>query len=258
MTESLRMRLRLGLGVLLFHMVALAQQGRPAAAVAATQVSAAEQAPQAPPPAPAPTPAPAPSPAPTPAPAPVPVPYPTPGSPAPVPYPYPYGPPPGYQPPAPYYYPPPPTARGVYRSFTIALGLGSGILSLPRPREHRSGLTYLARVGFGVTRDWIVFLGLDGATIGSPEITQTNYILGAQYFFARRFYARGGVGLATVTEETGYDTYDTAGQAFVAGVGVELVQGESAALAVELASGLARFPGGTYFQNGLHLAIVFY
>lgn len=182
--------------------------------------------------------------------------------PAPYPYPYPYGPPPGYPqaPPLPYYYPAAPAAaRGIYQSFTIALGLGSGWLSLPRPREHEGGLTYLARVGFGVSRNWIVFLGLDGATIGAPELTQTNYLLGAQFFFARRFYARAGIGLATVNEETSYETYDgSAGQAFVAGLGVEIVQGESVALGVEWSSGIARFPGGSYFQNGLGLTLVFY
>jgi hypothetical protein len=61
-----------------------------------------------------------------------------------------------------------------------------------------------------------------------------------------------------VSEDVSYETYGNSGQAFVAGLGVELVQGESAALALEWASGLARFPSGTYFQNGLHLALVFY
>jgi hypothetical protein len=225
-----------GLGVLLIHAVAFAQ------------------------PAPAPTPVPPPQPAPAPLPPPAPAPLPPPAPPPPAPYPYPYGPPPGYRPaqPPPYYYPTPPAPRGVYRSFTIALGLGSGWLSMPRPRQHEGGLTYLARVGFGVTRNWIVFLGLDGATIGAPELSQTNYLLGAQYFFAGRFYARGGLGLATVSEETAYESYGSAGQAFVAGLGVELVQGESVALGVEWSSGVARFPSGSYFQNGLALTLVFY
>jgi hypothetical protein len=217
-------------------------------------------APQAPPPTPEPAPQPTPEPPPGPASPPAPPPSPTRPAPYPAPYPYPYAPPPGYQPapPLPYYYPTPPAARGVYRSFTIALGLGSGWLSLPRPRDHEGGLTYLARVGFGVTRDWIVFLGLDGAVIGAPELSQTNYLLGAQYFFARRFYCRGGLGLATVSEEGAYDDGGPAGQAFVAGLGVEVVQGESVALGVEWSSGVARFPSGSYFQNGLGLTLVFY
>jgi len=136
--------------------------------------------------------------------------------------------------------------------------LGSGWLTLPRPREHQSGLTYLARVGFGVTRDWIVFLGLDGATVGTPELSQNNYLLGAQYFFARRIYGRGGVGLATVTEDNAYDSGGGSGQAFQAGLGAELIQGDSVALGVEWSSALARFPEGNYFQNGLCLALVFY
>jgi hypothetical protein len=158
----------------------------------------------------------------------------------------------------PYYYPPLPTPRGIYRPFTIALGLGTGWVSLPRPREHQGGLTYLARIGFGVTRDWIVFLGLEGAAVGSPELSQNNYLLGAQYFFARRIYGRGGVGLATVNEDMYDDSSGSSGQAFQAGLGVELVQGDSAALGIEWSSAAARFPGGTYFQNGLYLALVFY
>jgi hypothetical protein len=252
MNGARKLSVHVGVGVLLIHTAAFAQHAGRVSTSWATQASAGlALLSQDPEPAPAPAPAP---PAPVPAP-----PVPPPPTPAPYPYPYPYGPPPQYRPPTPYYYPPPPTARGVYRSFTIALGLGSGWLSFPRDNEHQSGLTYLARVGFGVTRDWIVFLGLDGATVGTPELTQTNYLLGAQYFFARRIYGRGGVGLATVTEETTYsDAGGASGQAFQAGLGAELVQGDSVALGVEWSSAIARFPGGNYFQNGLCLALVFY
>ena len=183
-------------------------------------------------------------------------PPPLPPSPAPAPYPYPYSPPPGYR--APYYYPPPPAARGVYRPFTIALGLGSGWLSLPNPRDNRGGLTYMARVGFGVTRDWIVFLGLDGAAAGTPELTLNNYLLGAQYFFTRRIYGRAGVGLSTASQDVYDESNGSSGQAFQAGLGVELVQGESVALGLEWSSALARFPGGSYSENGICLALILY
>jgi hypothetical protein len=103
-----------------------------------------------------------------------------------------------------------------------------------------------------------VFLGVDGAAVGAPELSQTNYLLGAQFFFLPRFYGRGGVGLATVSEQTELDSYGSAGQAFLAGVGAELLQGDSVALGVEWSSALARFPSGSYFQNGLCLALVFY
>jgi hypothetical protein len=264
-------RFHVGVSVVLFHTAAFGQQGGSVAA-RATQVSAsslAAQTPSVPSPAPPPSPPAPPSanpPSASPAPAnppPPPAPPPAPAPPAPAtphPYPYPYGPPPGYQPaPAvPYYYPPAPAARGVYRPFTIAIGLGLGWLSLPRPREHQGGLNYLARIGFGVTRNWIVFLGLDGAAVGAPELSQTNYLLGAQFFFARRFYARGGVGLAMLSERTELDSYGSAGQAFLAGLGAELLQGDSVALGVEWTSAVARFTSGSYFQNGLCLALVFY
>ena len=44
-----------------------------------------------------------------------------------------------------------------------------------------------------------VFLGADGAQVSTQDldVTVTNYVIGAQFFFLRLFYARGGIGLAT-------------------------------------------------------------
>jgi hypothetical protein len=118
----------------------------------------------------------------------------------------------------------------------------------------------MARIGFGVTRNWLVFLGLDGAQVSTDveDVTVTNYVIGAQFFFLHRFYARGGVGLATFSEEGPVVNYDTAGQGFVAALGAELFQGENVAFGVEYAGALSRFSGGSHFKNGLLLALSFY
>jgi hypothetical protein len=220
------------LAVLCFHTAVLAQQPAP------------------PPPA---TPAPA-----TPPGAPAPAP---PGPPA-----YPYGPPPGYgtpplPPPPSYYYYPPPPPRGVWRPFTITLGVGVGWLSQPgESRDSDPSFDYLARIGFGVTRNWLVYVGLDGAQVSTQDqdVTVTDYLIGAQFFILQRFYLRGGVGLATFSEETLVDAYSTAGQGFLAAAGAELFQGENVAFGVEYAGTLSRFSGGSYFKNGLLLALSFY
>ena len=151
--------------------------------------------------------------------------------------------------------------RGVWRPFTIALGLGVGWLSQPDDsRDSDPSFDYLARIGFGVTRNWLVFLGLDGAQVSTPDqdVTVTNYLIGAQFFILRRFYVRGGLGLATFSEETTIDDYSTAGQGFLAAAGAELFQGENVAFGVEYAGALSRFSGGSYLKNGLLLALSFY
>jgi hypothetical protein len=226
------------LAVLCFHTAVRAQQSAPPSP-AAPSPSAPAPAPPPPPPAPAPPAAP----------------------PA-----YPYGPPPGYgtppvPPPPSYYYYPPPPPRGVWRTFTISLGGGVGWLSAPGdPRDNDPSFDYLARVGFGVTRDWLVFVGLDGAQVSTADedVTVTNFLIGAQYFILRRLYVRGGLGLANYSEETRVDDYSTAGQGFVAAAGAELFQGENVAFGVEWAGALSRFSGGSYVKNGLLLALSFY
>lgn len=246
------------LTVLCFHTAVLAQQPAPA-----------------PPPGPAPADAPGNAPTESPPESP-PAPPPPSASPPPAPYPaYPYGPPPGYgtppPPPAPYYPPPPayyyPPAppRGIWRPFTFSLGLGFGWLSSPAAgfgddRDNDASLDYLARLGFGVTRDWVVYLGLDGASVSTPaqDVSVTNFLIGAQYFLARRFYLRGGLGLATYSEETALDDYSTAGQGFLAAAGFELVQGESVAFGAEWAGAYSRFSGGNYFKSGLLAVLSFY
>jgi hypothetical protein len=177
---------------------------------------------------------------------------PAPAEPAPIP-------PPVYRPPTYYYYPPPAAHRGIYRPFTMSAGLGVGLLSLPGvPRENDVGYNYLARIGFGLTPDFIVYLGVDGTGVSQPDydLTDTNYLLGVQYFVVSRLFLRGGVGIAGISDSE--DSGASAGQAFLAGLGVELVQGDSVAFALELTSSAGRLRSGTYFSNALSFSLSFY
>jgi hypothetical protein len=274
------------LAVLLVHSASWAQQGVPPDAGAGKAPTAAParspEPPQwSPPPVPA---APAPAPAAPPAPPAQPAPQrrpaqpkavapaaPTadgPASPAPA---YPYGPPPGYGSPPPppqlppsyyYYPPPPPVVRGVWRPFTITLGLAFGALSLPgdSTRDYETSLGYLARVGFGVSRDWVVFLGLDGANVSTPDgdTSVTNYLIGAQYFVLPQLYLRAGMGIASFSEERLTGSEGATGQGFLAAVGYEFLQGENVALAAEGVTSASRFSGGSYFHNAVGLSLNFY
>lgn len=173
---------------------------------------------------------------------------------------YPYGPPPGYARPTPYYYYPPPRPPGIYRPFSISLGLGYGGLSVPSvPRQSDGGLAYTARVSFGVTRNWLIVLGLDGVDVSRPTYgwSLTSYTLGAQYFLLPRLYLRAGFGIASFDYADSNYSYDT-GQAFLAGAGLELTQGSMAALALEWTTTAARLSGDNFYNNGLSLVLSFY
>jgi hypothetical protein len=151
---------------------------------------------------------------------------------------------------------------GIWRPFTITLGLGFGALSLPGEptRDYETSLGYLARVGFGVTRDWVVFLGLDGANVTTPDgdTSVTNYLIGAQYFILPRLFVRGGLGIGSFSEERLTGSEGATGQGFLAAVGYEFLQGDNVALAAEGSTSLSRFSGGSYFHNGVGLNLSFY
>jgi hypothetical protein len=139
-------------------------------------------------------------------------------------------------------------------------GLGVGVLSLPEfdgDRDTVTGYSYSVRLGFGLTPDLIVFAGIDGIGLSEPtfDLSQTNYLLGAQYFVIPRLYLRGGIGIASVSQD-GYDT--ATGQGFLGGLGVELAQGESISFGAEYDVTAARFSGGTYFGNALTFMLSFY
>lgn len=234
-----------------------------------TAVHSAALAQQPPPPESAPPPAGAPAPPPQ-APPPA-AGQPGPAEPAPAPppppgyYPPGYGPPPGYYPPQ--YYtppppPPPPSVRGVYRPFTIGLGLGLGTLALRDGGDWdgEAALAYGIRVGFGVTRNWLVWVGLDGATAHRNNLafSQTGYMLGAQFFPLRQLYLRAGLGLASVSADDGLFLDVDRGTAILGAIGFEVAQGYNTALAFELATMVARYPDDTWNNTGVNFVINFF
>jgi len=186
----------------------------------------------------------------------------TPGAP-PAPAPYPYAPPPGYYGPSTYYPPPPARVRsGTYRPFTLGIGLGMGGLwykdALGRTQE--GGLSYTARIGFGITRNWLVFLGAEGtgAYHIEPQVGQTAYLMGAQYFVLDRLYARAGLGLSHATYDNGVSIVGRSGQAFNAAVGWEFAQSYSTALGLEITATVARYPKETWTNAGVNFILSFF
>jgi hypothetical protein len=149
--------------------------------------------------------------------------------------------------------------RSPYRPFTLGLGLGVGTLSFKDDfgsRVGRAGLSYTLRVGFGVTRSWLVFVGVDGIGVNHVDagVWQTAYVIGAQCFFFHRFYARAGVGLSTGTLQD----HQITGQALMASAGFEFAQGYSTSLALELAFTGARYPSETWGNGGLNFVLSFF
>lgn len=244
------------LAVLLLHGAARAQQSDPEQAPPSPPPPAPADAPPAPPTAPGDPPA---APAPPPPLQPPPnYPKPPPGYPPPPPY----GGPPGGAP-APHgyyprsYFPQPP--RPQYRPFTLGMGLGVGALAFHDEfgeRQGEPGLSYTLRVGFGITRSWLIFLGAEGTGVTHDDagVWHTAYLLGAQCFVIDRVYARGGLGLSTATIQDDSVT----GQALMAAAGFEFAQGYSTSLAVELSFTGARYPGETWSNGGLNFVLSFF
>jgi hypothetical protein len=226
---------------------------------------------QQPPPPPA-QPAPSPSPQAPQQPAPPP---PPPGYPPPPPY----GPPPGYPGPGypgpgypgsygyypqPYYQQPPP--RGNYRPFSLGFGIGAAGLRFydNAGATGEGGLSYTLRLGFGVSRAWTIFLGIDGAGVnhdGYGSVFQTGYFLGAQFFPLSRLYVRAGLGLATASVEDNnlyYPRRRDTGQAFMGAAGFEFAQGYNTSLALEFSLVAARYPGETWASTGLNFVLSFF
>ncbi len=179
----------------------------------------------------------------------------------------PYGPPPGYGPgyyPAPYY--PPPRSVRSYRPFSLGGGLGLGALTFRDAFGHDAepGLSYTLRFGFGITHRWQVWLGLEGAgaSHANTGVYQTAYMMGAQCFALGSLYFRAGLGLSRQTYEQGLYLADETGQAFMAGAGIELVQGYNLSLAVELSGTFARYSGKerteVWTNTGLNFVLIFF
>src|SRR4051795_10904665 len=178
----------------------------------------------------------------------------------------PYGPPPGYPPPVygpapPYAYPTQP-ARG-FRPFALGLGLGVGgvVFHDAFGRAREGGLSYTLRAGFGVTRAWLVFLGVEGT--GANHMTygvwQTAYLLGVQYFALERLYLRAGFGVANATAaDTAGIALGGTGAAFMFSAGVEIAQGTSTSLGLEPSITAARQGDQTWSNFGLNFVLSFF
>ena len=176
----------------------------------------------------------------------------------------PYGPPPGYGSyPPPSYYPPPAPSRSLYRPFTLGLGLGLGGLNFrdAMGRVSEPGLSYTMHLGFGITRNWLVFMGLEGTHVDHAEhgIGQTSYLMGAQFFVISHLYLRAGLGLSRSSFDDGFYLFEETGQTFLASVGFEFAQGYNTSLAVELVTTASRYPGNqTWTSTGLNFVLNFF
>lgn len=242
-----------------------------AVALPSRALAQAQPAPPAPPPSDAPPEIEAP---PQPAPPPPPPPY---GPPPPVaaPAPPPYGPPPppppryyqGRRPARAYRYPTyQPVTDDVYRPVSLTFGVGPGALF--GPGEQKFALSYnLFRLGIGVATNLSFVFSFEGAGSNSVSprtredswLRQTIYGFGLQYHFARRYYARVGMGWGSVSEET--DSYVASGGTGIAGVGalgVELSRGPFLALGLELAGSHTAYSNESWQTAGLNLTVAFY
>jgi hypothetical protein len=181
---------------------------------------------------------------------------------------YPRQPPPNYPPPPPSgygYYPqpygPPPQARSLYRPFVLGLGLGIGTLRFRDflgARSAEAGLSYTLRVGFGVTRRWLVLLGAEGTGVNHLErgVWQTAYLVGVQAFLLDRLYLRAGVGIGDGTAQG--DTSDLTGPAVMGGAGLELAQGLSTSVALEVSVSGARYRHESWLNAGVNFVLSFF
>jgi hypothetical protein len=173
---------------------------------------------------------------------------------------------PGLPPPAPAIYPPPGApdpARAAFRPFTLGLGLGAGGLVFHdlSGRAREGGLSYTLRIGFGVTRGWLVFLGAEGTGTNHMKygVWQTAYLLGTQYFIVDRLYLRAGFGLANATAgDASGITLGGTGPAFMAAAGLEIAQGLSTSLALEPSLTAARHGHETWSNFGVNFVLSFY
>lgn len=169
-------------------------------------------------------------------------------------------------------YPSPPP-HGVYRPISLTLAIGPGALfgySANGARETDPALSYnLFRLAFGIAPNLSLFVGFEGAGASSKDITtntsawlsQQIWSFGLQFHFLQRFYLRGGIGLASLQEETDFGTFSprTHGTSYLAGVGFELVQTRDVALGLEATGSATRYAGSEWWQAAaLNLTLAFF
>jgi hypothetical protein len=176
---------------------------------------------------------------------------------------------PGYPPSSRYYYPPAPRYYGpqrdyLYRPISLGLGLGVGGLTMSDSccRQQEGGLSYTARLGFGIARQWGLFVGVEGTGVdhASHAASQTGYLAGVQFFPIDRLYLRLGAGLAVASfqDAPSLRVHQVAG-ALSGAVGYEFLQGRSSALALEASATGARYSSDEVWSNfGLNLVVSFF
>jgi len=176
-------------------------------------------------------------------------------------YPPGYGPPPGYAPPQGYgppppgyyppprrvyrapryaYYPPPPPPPPTYaleRPFMLGGSLGLAGLHYHYPDGSTTSdpaAGYSLRLGFGIAPRLLFLIEANGAVASVSDggygysFDQTIYDLGIQAFLTRKFFVRGGIGIANMRawdDEGYYNDASKTGFGLTGSVGVELLQG---------------------------------
>jgi hypothetical protein len=149
----------------------------------------------------------------------------------------------------------------VFRPFSFTFGAGPGILRGPGERD--MALTYGFRVGIGVAPNVAFLVGLDGGGISTTSfsgdeswLSQNIWSFGTQIHFLRRFFARAGLGIGHLREETDFETfYGGNGVAFVGGAGFELVQSPDVALALELFGVSTRYASEIWSHGGVQFTL---
>ena len=195
---------------------------------------------------------------------------------------------PGYYPPPPqYYYPPPRVNRrsqwgyypeaepaGVYRPFSFTLAIGPGWLNGPMKGPNydqydtKAGLSYnLIRLGFGIVPNLQFTLAFEatGVTSVSPLtnedswLHQENWLAGLQFFFLRRFYLRGAVGVGEISETSDSAAVSNgAGVVVAGGAGFEFVQTRHVSLALELNGSRTQYAREHWATGGADVAVSFF
>jgi hypothetical protein len=163
-----------------------------------------------------------------------------------------------------HYPPPPPT--GVYRAFSLTVAAGPGVLVGPGERDLAVSHNLL-RFGWGLARNLTFYASLEGARAPSVNprthagswLRQDTLSLGIQRHFHDDLYVRGSLGAGFVGEETATETFSGGtGLAVSAAIGREVVRLPRAAVALELAGNLTRYPTEFWGTVGLNLALVLF
>ena len=186
---------------------------------------------------------------------------------------YPPPPPPsGYPPPPPPSgYPPPPPAQppepdGIHRSgFIIGFSLGWGSISCSSCPDGDSLSGAAVDIHLGGMLAPNVALMFDGSGIGhtidgSGTLTHVVDTLAVQVWASERFWLKAGVGVGRLSlSDNGSEALhsETRAAGMVA-IGLELFQGRSSALDVQLRGAATSFSDGTLTNSSIHIGYSWY